>query len=132
MLVDDARQMVVEPLLEDRPEHLAEHLLERVDRRRRGHAGGDGRQMLERMTAGFGDPFVDQRRARVMGAVRGIDPPDIGDGVLHPSDVASGIVGFGNATVRWFLSVNSKHLPDAIREKGQRTYRSITFDGEGD
>ena len=45
-------------------------------------------------------------------------------------DVASGIVGFGNATVRWFLSVNSKHLPDAIREKGQRTYRSITFDGE--
>ena len=49
---------------------------------------------------------------------------------LLNEDAASGIVDFKNATVRWFLSVNEQHLPDAIREKGQRTYRSITFDGE--
>jgi UDP-N-acetyl-2-amino-2-deoxyglucuronate dehydrogenase len=42
----------------------------------------------------------------------------------------SGVLIFRNAKVRWFLSVHSGHLPDATREKGQRTYRSITFNGE--
>lgn len=45
-------------------------------------------------------------------------------------DTASGVIRFANATVRWFLSVNPRYLPVAVREKGQRTYRSILFDGE--
>jgi UDP-N-acetyl-2-amino-2-deoxyglucuronate dehydrogenase len=32
--------------------------------------------------------------------------------------------------VRWFLSVDSEDLPEAVRAEGQRTYRSITVDGE--
>jgi UDP-N-acetyl-2-amino-2-deoxyglucuronate dehydrogenase len=31
--------------------------------------------------------------------------------------------------VRWFLSVNAEHLPEAQRAKGQRTFRSITVEG---
>ena len=48
--------------------------------------------------------------------------------VLTPQ-AGSGILQFRNATVRWFLSVN-RPLPDGIKAKGQRTYRSITFNGE--
>jgi len=32
--------------------------------------------------------------------------------------------------VRWFLSVNYEYIPQEIRDSGQRTYRSITVDGE--
>ena len=32
--------------------------------------------------------------------------------------------------MRWFLSVDSEDLPEAVRAEGQRTYRSITVDGE--
>jgi len=34
------------------------------------------------------------------------------------------------ARVRWFLSVIYDYIPDEIKEKGQRTYRSITVNGE--
>lgn len=44
-------------------------------------------------------------------------------------DSASGLLSFANADVRWFLSINQEHLPDSIKERGQRTYRSITLDG---
>ncbi len=44
-------------------------------------------------------------------------------------DSASGLLTFANADVRWFLSINQEHLPDNIKERGQRTYRSITLDG---
>jgi UDP-N-acetyl-2-amino-2-deoxyglucuronate dehydrogenase len=44
-------------------------------------------------------------------------------------DCAAGVLEFERARVRWFLSVNSEHLPEAQRAKGQRTYRSITVDG---
>jgi UDP-N-acetyl-2-amino-2-deoxyglucuronate dehydrogenase len=43
---------------------------------------------------------------------------------------ASGELGFANATVRWFLSVMVEHLPEQARQAGQRTFRSITFNGE--
>lgn len=49
--------------------------------------------------------------------------------VLTP-DAGSGVIEFANARARWFLSVNADYLPDHIKEKGQRTYRSITVDGE--
>jgi UDP-N-acetyl-2-amino-2-deoxyglucuronate dehydrogenase len=44
-------------------------------------------------------------------------------------DCAAGVLDLERARVRWFLSVNSRHLPSHAREQGQRTYRSITVDG---
>lgn len=49
---------------------------------------------------------------------------------LHSHDRASGILEFEKARVRWFLSINYDVLPEEIKAKGQRTYRSITVDGE--
>lgn len=46
------------------------------------------------------------------------------------ADAGSGVITFHNATVRWFLSVNHEYLPEAVKAKGQRTFRSITVDGE--
>ncbi len=45
-------------------------------------------------------------------------------------DSASGTLQFRDADVRWFLSINADHLPPAVAAKGQRTFRSITLDGE--
>ncbi|MGB6105272.1 MAG: Gfo/Idh/MocA family oxidoreductase [Pusillimonas sp.] len=51
--------------------------------------------------------------------------------VHHSSDTkAAGFLEYENARVRWFLSVNYDDVPDAQRRLGQRTYRSITVDGE--
>ena len=49
---------------------------------------------------------------------------------VHTHDRASGYLEFDRARVRWFLSINYDVLPTEIKEKGQRTYRSITVDGE--
>ena len=57
--------MLVQPLLEDRLEHLADHVLERVDLRRRGYARGDGRELLECLAAVTDGIFVEQRRSEV-------------------------------------------------------------------
>jgi UDP-N-acetyl-2-amino-2-deoxyglucuronate dehydrogenase len=43
---------------------------------------------------------------------------------------AGGFLEYERARVRWFLSVDARDLPDAQREAGQRTFRSITVDGE--
>ena len=45
-------------------------------------------------------------------------------------DRASGVLQLKNANVRWFLSINADTLPADISEKGQRTFRTITIDGE--
>lgn len=45
------------------------------------------------------------------------------------ADAAAGLLEFERARVRWFLSINADHLPDAAKAKGQRTWRSITIDG---
>jgi UDP-N-acetyl-2-amino-2-deoxyglucuronate dehydrogenase len=45
-------------------------------------------------------------------------------------DVAAGYLELEHARVRWFLSIDPTTLPEAVREKGQRTYRSIRIDGE--
>ncbi|TEA77874.1 Gfo/Idh/MocA family oxidoreductase [Allopusillimonas ginsengisoli] len=51
--------------------------------------------------------------------------------VHHSGDTkAGGYLEYENARVRWFLSVDVNDVPEAIRAKGQRTYRSITVDGE--
>ncbi len=49
---------------------------------------------------------------------------------LRAKDKSSGYLEFKNARVRWFLSINEHDLPSHIKEKGQRTYRSITIDNE--
>ncbi len=45
-------------------------------------------------------------------------------------DAMSGYLELERARVRWFLSINEEHLPQKIREQGQRTYRSIEVAGE--
>ncbi|MEJ7645979.1 MAG: Gfo/Idh/MocA family oxidoreductase [Chryseolinea sp.] len=46
------------------------------------------------------------------------------------TDHASGVLHLQRAKVRWFLSINFDHLPDAIKEAGKRTYRTLTMEGE--
>ncbi len=48
---------------------------------------------------------------------------------LHEHDRAAGFLEFNKARVRWFLSINENTLPDSVKAKGQRTYRSITMEG---
>jgi UDP-N-acetyl-2-amino-2-deoxyglucuronate dehydrogenase len=51
--------------------------------------------------------------------------------VHHSEDTkAGGYLEYENARVRWFLSVDVNDVPQGPRESGQRTYRSITVDGE--
>lgn len=45
-------------------------------------------------------------------------------------DVASGTLEFAHADVKWFLSVNASYLPEDVKRRGARTYRSILVDGE--
>lgn len=49
---------------------------------------------------------------------------------LSQDERAGGYLIFERARVRWFLSVSVDDLPGAQRAAGQRTYRSITVDGE--
>ncbi|MFT5876451.1 MAG: UDP-N-acetyl-2-amino-2-deoxyglucuronate dehydrogenase [Salibacteraceae bacterium] len=49
---------------------------------------------------------------------------------VHTHDRAAGYLEFERARVRWFLSINEDLLPDDIKLKGQRTYRSIMIEGE--
>lgn len=51
---------------------------------------------------------------------------------VHYSDenTAAGFLHLKKARVRWFLSVDSSNLPDAIKEKGQRTFREISVEGK--
>lgn len=49
---------------------------------------------------------------------------------INEPDHAAGYLGLKNASVRWFLSINSKHLPDQAGADGKTTYRSITINGE--
>ena len=48
---------------------------------------------------------------------------------VHTHDRASGFLQLEKARVRWFLSINEDTLPEAVKVKGQRTYRSITMEG---
>ncbi len=49
---------------------------------------------------------------------------------IHSHDRAAGNLKLKKANVRWFLSINSDTLPLSVKEKGQRTYRSMTIEGE--
>jgi UDP-N-acetyl-2-amino-2-deoxyglucuronate dehydrogenase len=43
---------------------------------------------------------------------------------------AAGYLEYGRARVRWLLSIDATDLPKAARAAGQRTFRSITANGE--
>ncbi len=49
---------------------------------------------------------------------------------LHEHDRAAGFLQLEKARVRWFLSINYDTIPEEIKQKGMRTFRSITVDGD--
>ncbi len=57
---------------------------------------------------------------------------DVEENIVHlkTADTNAGYFKLKNAHVKWFLSVNYDYIPQAIKETGARTYRSITVDGE--
>jgi UDP-N-acetyl-2-amino-2-deoxyglucuronate dehydrogenase len=57
---------------------------------------------------------------------------DVKENIVHimQSDKVAGYLVLKNARVRWFLSVDYQDIPDQIKAQGQRTYRSITVEGE--
>ena len=54
------------------------------------------------------------------------------ENIVHQSSdtMAAGFLEYENARVRWFLSVNYEDIPNSLKKKGQRTYRSIAVDGQ--
>lgn len=57
---------------------------------------------------------------------------DVRENIVHKSEphTAAGFLQLGKARVRWFLSLEDRYIPEEILGNGQRTYRSITVDGE--
>ncbi len=49
---------------------------------------------------------------------------------LSQNDKAAGYLELEKARVRWVLSIDENMLPDNIKAKGQRTYRSIKMENE--
>lgn len=49
---------------------------------------------------------------------------------LCEPDKAAGYLELNNARVRWFLSLDYNDIPDKVKKNGERTYRSISVDGE--
>lgn len=49
---------------------------------------------------------------------------------IHTHDRAAGYFELEKARVRWFLSINADTLPDHVKAKGGRTYRSLTMEGQ--
>ncbi len=57
---------------------------------------------------------------------------DVKENIIHrlEEDKASGYMELEQARIRWYLSIDANDLPAAVKEKGQRTFRSITMDDE--
>lgn len=56
---------------------------------------------------------------------------DLRENVVHhrAMDCAAGYLEYDRARVRWFLSINSRDLPESVAHK-KTTFRSISVDGE--
>lgn len=52
--------------------------------------------------------------------------------IVHLSEYnkAAGYLELENARIRWFLSIDFNDIPESVKKAGQRTFRSITVDGE--
>lgn len=48
----------------------------------------------------------------------------------HSKDIASGILELEHASVNWRLSIDANQLPEEVKAAGNRTFRSLTIDGE--
>ena len=57
---------------------------------------------------------------------------DVEENIVHVSNQskAAGFLKLKRANVRWFLSVDNNDVPAEIKKNGQRTYRSITVNGD--
>lgn len=57
---------------------------------------------------------------------------DVKENIVHvmSHDRVSGYLGLQKARVRYFLSINSDHLPENAVQGEKKTYRTITIDGE--
>lgn len=57
---------------------------------------------------------------------------DVQENIVHlrEKNKAAGYLEFKNARVRWFLSIDESDLPQKIKDKAQRTFRSIKIDDE--
>jgi UDP-N-acetyl-2-amino-2-deoxyglucuronate dehydrogenase len=57
---------------------------------------------------------------------------DVKRNIVHLSDSnkAAGYLELEHARVRWFLSIDFNDIPDIVKNTGQRTYRSITVEGQ--
>lgn len=57
---------------------------------------------------------------------------DVEENIVHISkpNKAAGFLMLKRARVRWFLSLDSNDIPGYISQKGQRTFRSISVEGE--
>jgi UDP-N-acetyl-2-amino-2-deoxyglucuronate dehydrogenase len=57
---------------------------------------------------------------------------DVKENIVHEikNDKAVGYLELEKARVRWFLSIDYNDIPEDVKQKGQRTFRSITIDGE--
>jgi len=49
---------------------------------------------------------------------------------FHDDRHAAGYLEYEHARVRWFMSIDIDDVPEEARARGQRTWRSITVDGE--
>lgn len=57
---------------------------------------------------------------------------DVKENIVHiqEHDRASGLLILEKARVRWFLSISFETLPEEVKSKGQRTFRSIKIEGK--
>ncbi|MBY5969537.1 Gfo/Idh/MocA family oxidoreductase [Halomonas denitrificans] len=57
---------------------------------------------------------------------------DVQKNIVHYASAtkAAGYLEYTNARVRWFLSIDVEDVPPEVRKEGQRTYRSITCNGD--
>lgn len=56
---------------------------------------------------------------------------DVQQNIVHvlEANKAAGFLMLKNARVRWFLSIDYNDIPQDVRERGARTFRSITVEG---
>lgn len=57
---------------------------------------------------------------------------EVTDSVVHlrSGRIAAGFLQLKKARVRWFLSLDVRYIPDAVRALGKTTYRSLVIDDE--
>lgn len=49
---------------------------------------------------------------------------------LHTENTASGNLKLQKANVQWLLSIDQNNIPQAVKEAGKRTFRTLQIDGE--